>query len=65
MMSLLRSFFREYVPRDANRRKTLAFEHDRRLTFENLEVRAMLSATLLNTPSWVERGPSPILNAAS
>ncbi|MEX2309161.1 MAG: hypothetical protein WD738_16295 [Pirellulales bacterium] len=63
MMPLLRSLFHDRVPRKHLRRKTTPLHQRRRPTFENLEERMMLAATLLNTPFWIERGPGPITNS--
>src|SRR5262249_34478618 len=45
-----------------HQRKTSVVPYGRRPTFENLERRTMLAVTLLNTPTWVERGPDPLTN---
>ncbi len=65
MMPLLRPLFRNQTLRKRNRRPAASVPYGRRLAFENLEPRAMLSATLLNTPTWLERGPAPIHNSTS
>ncbi len=61
MPPLSRSFFRDRKPRKRNRHSEL---HGRwRRVFENLEERTVLAATLINTPTWIERGPAPIINS--
>src|SRR5712671_699807 len=56
MLPLLGPRFRNQTLRKRNRRRT-AVQYGRRPTFENLERRTMLAATLINTPSWAEKGP--------
>ncbi len=60
MTPQLKLIFRARRPHHRSHRR-ICNQHRRR-TFENLEVRAVLSATLLNTPTWVDRGPGPIIN---
>src|SRR6476469_1873444 len=63
MMPLLRPLFRGRRVRRQIRRQTTAVPYGRRPTLENLEPRTMLAATLNNTPTWIEQGPGPIINA--
>ena len=62
-MMLRRSLFRDRQLRKSQQRRTTPFQYNRRPAFENLEPRAMLAATLLNVPTWLERGPGPIINS--
>jgi hypothetical protein len=63
MMRLRRSLFRDHQPQKHHRRSTRPSQYHRRPTFENLERRTLLAATLINTPLWAERGPGPITNS--
>jgi hypothetical protein len=65
MLPLLGPFFRDRELRRPKRRPAAPVPYGRRPAFENLEPRAMLAATLINTPTWIERGPGPITNAFS
>ena len=60
MSPRLRSLFQKHPRRGAN-----SLEMRRRLSFETLEQRMLLTATLLNTPVWRELGPGPITHAGN